>query len=415
MSQVPRRRAGPRPGAARAATATAVVLHLLCVSPPRCLLLPPPFTTAAAQMMDGGGGPGGGPGGDMGSIMGGMNMNGMAGPGMGGGGGGPPGGGPGGGGAGPGGGTQGAPKPGKTRKFEDDEDFHEYRLGKAPDARSCPKMGCTWDELGCDLQFEETRLYCFFLNIAGPLFITDVPDTVERFEMQGNNVTWVDPRSYDHIRHQLQVFNAADNHLSGLDLSGMPALKQVDLQNNWFVDVPTDFLLGAPNLETVYFSDNQLKRRPSLEGLDKLTTILFDVCGQGGCEMRTLGCSTGTGWVSCQKRGIKGPLWLTDLPPGTGSLYLQGNAITSLDRRTFAGSEDSMMFINLSDNPDLSLDEDTFSALTDVKSLSLKGIDKLRDEHATGWTCPFGQTRSWVAVGRSGFWACPTAPSEDDL
>lgn len=264
-------------------------------------------------------------------------------------------------------------------------------------------IGCSWEELGCDLQVEDERLYCFALKIHGNLWINDIPDSVLRLEINDNSITSIDPRTFDSTRGTLQVLHAQNNQLGSngggmqlLDMFGrynathvFPNMTRLDLSNNQLIAVESNLLAGIPLLQTLYMHFNpDLTRRCDLTALSDLETVLFDVClgtNVDGCSALSLGCAKGTGWISCQNKDISGTLWLNDDMAEVTHLYLQKNAITLLHPLMFEHAT-KMEMISVENNQLAMISVDLFNGMMPkLRAFKVKGNDAISNE---GYTCP---------------------------
>ena len=103
------------------------------------------------------------------------------------------------------------PKEGSKETLKDEHGRPMYRLGsdhedqqseeqhtrKDRKPQTCDvNVGCTYEELDCDLQYEGERLYCFDRFIVGKLYINNLPDTLIRLEINDNAITSIDPRTF---------------------------------------------------------------------------------------------------------------------------------------------------------------------------------------------------------------------------
>ena len=144
------------------------------------------------------------------------------------------------------------------------------------------------------------------------------------------------------------------------------------------------------------------------------TETLFDVClgtNMIGCSAASFGCSMGEGWISCQNKDIRGPLYLNNDMSKVTHLYLHKNYITTLDARMFNQGENIQM-ISLSGNKLQMLPVEMFEKMSNLRSIKLEpGNEAIRGDH---YRCPNkNHRRKRMEIGESLFWACEEAKVDD--
>ena len=152
----------------------------------------------------------------------------------------------------------------------------------------------------------------------------------------------------------------------------------------------------------------------SFFGTQTHTETLFDVClgtNMIGCSAASFGCSMGEGWISCQNKDIRGPLYLNDDMSEVTHLYLHKNYITTLDARMFRHGEKIQM-ISLSGNQLQMLPVEMFETMSNLRSIKLEpGNEAIRGDQ---YRCPNeNHRRKRMEIGRSLFWACEEAKVDD--
>lgn len=290
------------------------------------------------------------------------------------------------------------------------------RKGKPP--QRCDMNGCTWESLNCDLVYEGERLYCFFLNIQGKLYINNIPDTVISVELQHNSITLIDLKTFDSIRENLQVLHLHDNKLGNNDthfhIGEFPNLKRLDVSNNSLTKVNLDLVQSMPLLEILYMHENpNLIKRPNLTNLNYLNDILFDICDDSnGCTSSSLGCSKGDGWINCKNKDINGMLNLNDDMTNITHLYLDDNNINHLSTRMFQNSK-NIEYISLNNNNINYILSNLLDAMPKLRVLQLDG-NKEELYNNDYYQCPINKFhRRKRKIGKKDVWVCETINQND--
>jgi Leucine-rich repeat (LRR) protein len=220
------------------------------------------------------------------------------------------------------------------------------------------------------------------------------------------------------IQGSLQVLNMHNNKIQGENLLEMfgtyndtmvfPNVTRLDLSNNNLIIVPSDLVQGMPLLEILYMHENpKLQRRPDLNGLHKIDSLLFDICpgtNVVGCSSVSLGCSKGTGWISCQNKDIVGDFNLNDDMSEVTHLYLHKNQIRTLNIEMFANAS-NVEYISLNENQLSVLPVELFDLIPKLRSMILSpGNEAILADH---FRCPNNEhRRKRMKIKGSEFWAC---------
>lgn len=242
---------------------------------------------------------------------------------------------------------------------------------------SCATSGCTWQSLGCI--DADTELVCSGRRLFGAVWITNVPSDTTVIRFDRNDITTIDPRTYEglddlervHLEgnpslvnecaaggclfQSLGCFYSSSTSSDALRYIPKPAFPDGAAPSVLRCDSRPGPITGdvwitnaRPGTTHVNFDHNDISRidARSFAGLDDLSLVSFDfnsnldnTCPTDGCKWQAIGChyagETSGPTLYCHtgvrayhgKVGVAGTLRLVDLPPDTQEIRLYGHGI----------------------------------------------------------------------------------------
>jgi Leucine-rich repeat (LRR) protein len=261
----------------------------------------------------------------------------------------------------------------------------------------CPNLGCTYSSLGCSLTTDERELFCANKNIKGPLFVTDLPTTLEKLYLNNNNITVLEPKMFTATTN-LRILNLNNNEIVLLKDNTFATLKNLAdlrLENNEILNIPNTALTGLVSLAIFKISGNPASRPTAVCSAGKFLktvalafdggatsyiyeckpTILCDGCNHDdkfpSTETPLCTFDQLTITFDCTNAGFAGKLYLKSIPERAKIVKLSQSRIESIDDRTFRDLED-VEVIDLSENKLSTLYKDPFSTMNNLKTLMLQ-------------------------------------------
>uniref|UniRef100_A0A1I8GIH9 Chaoptin n=1 Tax=Macrostomum lignano TaxID=282301 RepID=A0A1I8GIH9_9PLAT len=205
----------------------------------------------------------------------------------------------------------------------------------------------------CLEALEELRLERNLIAVL-PNFAFKWLNSLNSLKLHGNRLESVEEFAFGHCCGRLTQLSLVDNQLGYL---------------------PDHLLIGMPNLTGLYLDRNQFDRVPSVRGPARL--IDFHLQRNHIVRIRRrhfLAWSAAAESLNMFDNSLR---WIEDgafggLPPGTVSLVLQKNELSSLGQRTLDGLT-HLRYLVLADNRIDSIEDGAFGHLVRLETLSLAG------------------------------------------
>jgi len=251
--------------------------------------------------------------------------------------------------------------------------------------------------VGCTISIDGREVNCAHKNLIGPLYITDLPGTIEKLFLNDNQISAIDAKMFDQTTNLRRLFLQRNSLLILREktFEKLKMLLELDLSSNKIASVTGSTFIGLTSLTSIKAADNPLTNKdrhcPSNKFL-KRVELLFDAgalvstyecapivsCAINGCS-HTEDFPVGTcnfdqvqASFSCENGGLAGVVYLTSIPERSVTVSFKNNLITSVKPETFRDLR-AVETIDLSRNKLSSLPTEIFINLKNLKRIILDG------------------------------------------